>query len=213
MLVRLLIVGWLVALGSGLVLLETSVPFRQSLVYCPRGGLALAFYHCVPFWLDACQALRWGGLCLGLVGPHTAMALDLGRPLGLQCFASLVCWLSADRVPAGGVRVPSRSRRLSLAWHTRLVLHLLGASRDWLIVTRQAPDRGVACVIGFRPGTPGGFGAVSAVACVLPPGGLALVFCHCVPLWRDACQALRWGGLYLGLFGAPSAMALDLGCA
>ena len=64
------------ALGSGLVPLEVSVPFRQLACVLSRVGLALVFCHCVPFWLDACQALRWGGLCLGLVGPHTAMALD-----------------------------------------------------------------------------------------------------------------------------------------
>ena len=53
--------GWRVTLGSGLVPLEVSVPFRQLACVLSRVGLALVFCHCVPFWLDACQALRWGG--------------------------------------------------------------------------------------------------------------------------------------------------------
>ena len=108
-------VGLLVALGSGLVPLEGSVPFRQSLVYCPRGGLALAFYHCVPFWLDTCQAPRWSGLCLGLVGPHSAMALDLGWSLISSRCQLGVLVLRRSRIPRVGWRIPSKSRRLSLA--------------------------------------------------------------------------------------------------
>ena len=63
--------------------------------------------------------------------------------------------------------------------------------------------------IGVRPGTPGGFGADSAVACVLSQGDLRLRFCHCTPFWRDTCQAWMSGVCALPRW-APSAMALDL---
>ena len=130
------------------------------------------------------------------------MALDLGRPL-ILCHCRLAgCPQIAH--PAGGMAHFLQVTALKpLQRAPRLVLHLLGASPDWLIVTCQAPDRGVASGIGFRPGTTGGFGAASAVACVLSRGRLALAFYHCVPFWLDACQALRWGGLCLGLVWGP----------
>ena len=106
----------------------------------------------------------------------------------------------------GGVRFPSRSRRLSLAWHTRLVLHLLGASPDWLIVK---PFGGVALGSGLVPLE--GRCRFGRRLCIVPGVGLAPACYHCVPFWLDACQALRWGGLRLGLVGPHAAMALDLG--
>ena len=217
-------------MGSGLVPLEGSVPFRQSLVYCPRGGLALAFHHCVPFWLDACQALRWGGLwhwvqawypwkvrcrfgrrlcncpgkrdlhlraitvpfwlgaCVlsreegvhmrpGLVGSHTAMALDLGRSV-VSCLCQLgVLVFRRSRIPRVGWRMSSKSRRLSLASCTPFGVALsCSAQVRTGSLSRVKPLGGAASGIGFRPGTLGGFGAVSAARLCIVPGET----CTCV---------------------------------
>ena len=51
----------------------------------------------------------------GLVGSHTAMALDLGRSV-VSCLCQLgVLVIRRSRIPRVGWRIPSKSRRLSLA--------------------------------------------------------------------------------------------------
>ena len=66
----LLIVGWRVALGSGLVPLEGSVPFRQSLVYCPRGDLHLRSATLCPFGEMLVKPFGGVACILACLGPH-----------------------------------------------------------------------------------------------------------------------------------------------
>ena len=70
------------ALGSGLVPLEGSVPFRQSLVYCPGGDLHLrSTTVCPSGWMLV--RLLGGVACVLAYWAPSAMALDLGRSLTL----------------------------------------------------------------------------------------------------------------------------------
>ena len=73
--------GWRVALGSGLVPLEGSVPFRQLLVVCPPGYLRLRSTTVCPFGWMLVRLLGGVACVLAFVGAPSAMALDLGCSL------------------------------------------------------------------------------------------------------------------------------------
>ena len=120
-----------------------------------------------PFGGVACVLALWGPILrwrLISVVPWSSVSLP-ARCAGFPQIA----------FPRVGCAFPPSHGAQALQRHTRLVLRLLGASPDWLM-SRVKPFGGVASGFGFRPGTLGGFGAVSAARLCIVQGGT----CTCV---------------------------------
>ena len=92
-----------VACGIGfrpLVPLEVSVPLRQSPVYCPRWDLHLRSTTVCPVGSTLVKPFGGVAFVLALWAPILRWRLISVVPWS-RVFASLVCWLSADRASRG----------------------------------------------------------------------------------------------------------------
>ena len=147
----------------------------------PRGADVCALPTFVPIGLVHAMLPGGAGVCVGLLGAPSAMALDLGCSLILWSLLALPAF-RRSRIPRVGWRTPSRSRRLSQVCAPRLVWRVLGASPDWLNV-----------ILAFGSGLDPleGFGCHFGLSHATPQGGGCLCIAHLCPHWPRACDAPR----------------------